>query len=82
MPQWAEVYGSLFVCHQLILVLRCTLKVSVETCNTRRTRYYLGLEHIKVSYKVWHDLLTLIAVAGDLDFSEDKAAHSCLPSSL
>ena len=24
--------------------------------------------------ELWHDLLTLIAVAGDLDFSEDKTA--------
>ena len=26
--------------------------------------------------ELWHDLLTLIAVAGDLDFSEDKTAHT------
>ena len=27
---------------------------------------------------MWRDLLTLIAVAGDLDFSEDKTAHNWL----
>ena len=32
--------------------------------------------------ELWRDLPTLIAVAGDLDFSEDNTAHSCLPSSL
>ena len=26
--------------------------------------------------ELWHDLLTLIAVAGNLDFSEDKTAHT------
>ena len=32
--------------------------------------------------ELWRDLLTLIAVAGDLDFSEDKTAHTWLPGSL
>ena len=26
--------------------------------------------------ELWRDLLTLLAVAGDLDFSEDKTAHN------
>ena len=29
--------------------------------------------------ELWHDLLTLIAVAGDLDFFEDKNVYSWLP---
>ena len=32
--------------------------------------------------ELWRDLLTLNAVAGDLDFSEGNTAHSCLPSSF
>ena len=32
--------------------------------------------------ELWRDLLTSMAVVGDLDFSEDKTTHSWLPSSL
>ena len=31
--------------------------------------------------ELWRDLFTLLAVAGDLDFSEDKTAHNWLPGS-
>ena len=64
---------------------RC--KVSIETCKARRTRLLSRSGTCKslirsVVLELWHDLPTLIAVAGDLDFSEDNTAHSCLPSSL
>ncbi len=31
---------------------------------------------------LWRDLLTLIAVADYLDFSEESSTYNCLPSSL
>ena len=44
---------------------------------TCRTRYLLGSElchsgFISFVRELWRDLLTLIAVAGDLDFTEDS----------
>ena len=48
----------------------------------------LAFEYIKVSYEALfssygRDLLTLIAVAGDLDFSEDITAHTdCLEAKV
>ena len=47
-----------------------------------KTRHYLAFEYNYKSFirsfvlELWRDLLTLIAVAGDLDFSEDITAHT------
>ena len=60
-------------------------KLSTYTSsNTGRNQYFLGTELIDVWFcslvcELWCVLLTLIAVAGDLDFSEDKLpTHDCL----
>ena len=93
----ATAYGSSFVCVCVCVSLRllcqfCSARstVSIETYNVSRTRYYLAFEHLKVSYEalfssygvIFLPWFTLIAVAGDPDFSKVNTVHSCLPSSL